>query len=204
MTSFQHVLRLCVIVSIAAAAIPAAQARPKVPRSVLKTFFETGDRPTQAQFSITSLDGDPSPIDPADFNFFIGTGGNHIFEGLAGAAMISDSSGHALPLAPGMVVGDVPTAGQFGSLIDSTINRLDDRYLLGLRFVRTDGVHYGYLDITIDSPLPAWPGYYGLTIHGWAFEDQPGTPIVTSFIPAPPTGCFALGIAAITACRRRR
>lgn len=204
MTGIQRVLRFVVVLAIAAAASPAAHARPKVPRTILKTFFEGGDRPSQAQFSITSLDGDPGSIDPPDFNFFIGSGGSHIFEGLAGAAMVSDSSGHALPLAPGMVVGDVPTSGQFGSLIDSTINRLDDRYLLGLRFVRPDGVHYGYLDVTIDSPLPAWPGYYGLTVHGWAFEDQPGTPITTSFIPAPPTGCFVFGIAAVSAYRRRR
>jgi len=29
--------------------------------------------------------------------------------------------------------GDIPTQDQFGTLIDSTVNRLDDRYLIGLR-----------------------------------------------------------------------
>ena len=182
-----------------AIAIPAI-ARPVVSSTVLKSYFQTGDRPTQAQFSITSLTGDPSPVDPPDFVLNRGTGSVHIFEGIAGAEMLSDGNGHALILADG--AGVRPTSGQFSSLIDSMLSIVDDRELIGLRFVRSDGVHYGFMDISIDSPVPGWPDHNALVIHGWAYESDANTEITAHYLPAPGTGSLVL--AAVAACIRRR
>src|SRR5262245_4826231 len=82
-------------------------------RDTLKTYFETGDVPTQQQFSITSPTGDPSPLDPPDFLLQRGSGGHHLFEGLFGAQVVSDGAGHGLPLGAGTVVG--PSSTQFAS-----------------------------------------------------------------------------------------
>src|SRR4051812_45122853 len=68
--------------------------------------------------------------------------------------------------------GDVPTQDQFGTLIDSMINGVDDRYLLGLReydsgstFLPGDIKRFGIGDTTPASPLGyVLPGS-GKTIH---------------------------------------
>jgi RHS repeat-associated protein len=78
-----------------------------VTSAILKTFFQTGDFPTQALVSRNIL--------------------KSFFE-----------------------KGDQPTAAQFGALIDSMVNRLDDRNLLGLKqydptlvYLAGDSVVYG-------------------------------------------------------------
>jgi len=89
-------------------------------RQTLKTYFETGDVPTQDQFydARTPLkdrfqDGDiPTQDDFAD-------------------ALI------ARPVLKSFFqTGDKPTQAQFGALIDSALNCIDDRDLLGLRVTR--------------------------------------------------------------------
>lgn len=174
-----------------------------VTREVLKTYFETGDVPTQEQFAITSPTGDPDGANPPDLLFSrVSTSAPaFIWRDLGDGGFLSDGAGHALFLADGETLR--PTSGQFATLIDSTVNIIEDRYLLGLRFWRPDGFHYGYLDISFDAPLPGWPDYTGFTIHGWAYETEPNTPIVARFIPAPGAGAAVLGAAGLLAARRR-
>jgi hypothetical protein len=63
------------------------------------------------------------------------------------------------------------------------------RGYVGLEFELDDGIHYGYMDLQVFSaPAP------GGRLYGWAWETQPGVPILTGAIPEPSTSvCFLLG-----------
>ncbi len=53
------------------------------------------------------------------------------------------------------------------------------RAFAGIEFEAADGIHYGYLDITIP------PRGRGGFINGWAYESEPNIAIRTAFIPEP-------------------
>lgn len=196
MTTFH---RAVFVAAVILGTIPAA-AYPIVPRSILKTFFQTGDVPNQDQFlNITNPTGVVASGETPDIQFIYGTGAVHLMEGLGGTEFLTDGSGHPLFLS----VGDRPTSGQFGSVIDSALNMVDDRALMAFRFTRTDGIHYGFMDFSIGAPLPGFPTEHALNIHGWAYETEPNTPITVFSIPAP-GACTLMGIGAVVAMRRRR
>jgi RHS repeat-associated protein len=96
-------------------------------------FFQTGDKPTQPQFS-TMLDSMVNFVDDRDF---IGlreynpalsyvTGDTAIIN-----QMIYQASGSVT--LPGFHNGDVPTQRQFAAQLDSMVNFVDDRDFIGLR-----------------------------------------------------------------------
>ncbi|MCE9618640.1 MAG: hypothetical protein K8R92_01875 [Planctomycetes bacterium] len=170
---------------------PAAWARPKVPRNILKTYFETGDKPSSAQFAVL--------IDSSVFQFQItsGVGGAHTIEGLEpGNGILMDTSGIKR-----FGIGDtIPTDSLYAQAVNLSAFTLDDRYLIGMRFMQNNQAHFGYMDVSVDSPLPGQDGHFGLTIHYWAYEDLPNTPITV--VPAP--GVLSGALAGAGLMRRRR
>ena len=69
---------------------------------------------------------------------------------------------------------------------------------IGVEFAAADGLHYGYLDIS------AGPGYGGFTFYGWAYESQPGVPIVAGAVPEPSSLLLASsGLLAVASKRWR-
>jgi hypothetical protein len=58
--------------------------------------------------------------------------------------------------------------------------RFTERSFIGIEFEAEDGIHYGYFDI---SPAP----YISprVTVNGWAWETQPGVPILAGQVPEP-------------------
>ena len=70
---------------------------------------------------------------------------------------------------------------------------------IGVEFAAADGIHYGYLDIA------AGPGYAGITFYGWAYESQPGVPIVAGSVPEP-AGLLLItgGVIVVLNARSRR
>ncbi len=70
---------------------------------------------------------------------------------------------------------------------------------VGIEFEAEDGIHYGYLDIR------AGKGYAGITLYGWAWETEPGKPIVAGLVPEPSSALLAgMGLAFMLAGRGRR
>lgn len=73
-----------------------------------------------------------------------------------------------------------------------------ERSTIGIEFEAEDGTHYGYFDV---SPAP----YIAprITLHGWAWETQPGVPILAGQVPEP-SALLLLGLTATTLLMRRR
>lgn len=69
---------------------------------------------------------------------------------------------------------------------------------VGIEFEIDGNIHYGYLDIT------AGKGYAGITLHGWAYETEPGMPILAALVPEPShTLMVGVGLLSLIARRKR-
>jgi hypothetical protein len=69
---------------------------------------------------------------------------------------------------------------------------------VGIEFEIEGNIHYGYLDIT------AGKGYAGITLHGWAYETEPGVPIIAALVPEPShTLMVGVGLLSLIARRTR-
>lgn len=71
------------------------------------------------------------------------------------------------------------------------------RSFLGFEFKIDGEEHYGYFDIS------SFPGSFGATLNGWAYESEPGQAIATAFIPEPSLSVMTM-IAIISVSLRRR
>ena len=55
------------------------------------------------------------------------------------------------------------------------------RGFIGIEFELADGLHYGYFDIVLSGDAA------GAALLGWAYETQPGVPILAGAVPEPST-----------------
>jgi hypothetical protein len=186
-------------VLVASVARPAhALILPIVPRSILKTYFERGDKPTESQFG--------SLIDSA-LNVMVHEDNPTLsLDGIA----VSGTTNNALRLAEGQIIdgtltftapGNHPVleplwAGEFG--------------FLPLRF--TDGgtanSYYGYLQIQMESaPVPDEifadvsepPAIY---VQYLSYNSSSNVPVTATLIPEPTALAIIVPVAALL--RRRR
>lgn len=166
-------------------------------RNVLKTYFETGDVPTEDQFA--------NLID-STLNLVLNYG--------------SDIESHAADLdAVGGIAGDSSgNAERFeaGDTIDSFIHRIDDGVyvgsssdwpgkhgFLGLQFELPDvsgsglgpTTHYGFVEMSVDGPASSTP--YAIHVYGFAYEGDPDRPIIISHIVPEPAGFVLLAMGLI-------
>jgi hypothetical protein len=120
----------------------------------------------------------------------------------------STSSQFALPLSAGSHIGPSATfndAQSLGSLkfIYTEFNLANSwfngqRAFVGIQTVDGSDAHFGWLDATYDNET--------LTVHSWAYESTPNTPISAGAIPEPSvTALITAGILlAFVFFRRRR
>lgn len=144
-------------------------------RETLKTYFETGDVPTQEQFSnlIDSL--------------------IHYTEDRHLLGLVTLSDGKAALLPEGMTVGPLSTFAPVAGLSDEWAGQLG---FAGLAFTENSETHYGYLQIRSGEPgssgAPGGPTLYPMFVAYFVFESLADTPIVTSSVPEPST--LVLGV----------
>jgi len=70
---------------------------------------------------------------------------------------------------------------------------------IGIEFASSLGTHYGYIDID------AGPGFDGITLYGWAYETQPGVPMLAGQVPEPSLSVLlSIGLATLIARRHRK
>lgn len=102
---------------------------------------------------------------------------------------------------PGNTVWDASsyTLAQWMMLLDNNTHEMvgggtwfgEHEMFLGLRFDAADGVHYGWVRMSVYSE------YGGATIHDWAYNTVPGEGLVAGVVPEPSTiALFLIGIVA--------
>jgi hypothetical protein len=80
-----------------------------------------------------------------------------------------------------------------------TFSNFNGRGAIGIEFESELGIHYGYFDIY------AGPSYAGIVLYGWAYETQPGVPIMVGQIPEPSISVLlSIGLAILIARRHRK
>jgi len=156
----------------------------KVPRAVLKEYFQTGDKPTQSQFA-DMIDSSLNLVDDGTVRFLTvdSTGGERLDAGSL--------------IGPGL------------SFIDSsTVAGLSDTWLgnsgfLALAFFQNSELHYGYLQM--HSGVPGSTNPYAITVEYLVYEDQPNTSLLTTSVPEPGTIVLAaMGLAGLLGWQWRK
>ena len=72
------------------------------------------------------------------------------------------------------------------------------RAYAGFEFERNGQKHYGYFDWSMAEQST------GFTLHGWAWETEPGRPIIAGAVPEPGSICLGLLSGACLLLHRRR
>jgi PEP-CTERM motif len=137
-----------------------------VNRTILKSFYETGDRPTQQNFGnlIDSMINLPS-------------------DGFTYTGSIADPAGLGGMLSEGDEVGSGALFSGVAGLGEDWVGQSG---FLGISLEINAQTHYGYLQIT------AAPGdQYPMFVEYFVYETQPNTPITTANVPEPGTLAFA-------------
>jgi hypothetical protein len=194
---------LCLI-AVASTAIlfgcPAARGAV-VPRSVLKTFFETGDVPTQDQFSN-----------------LIDSYVHHTDDGLdlVGIGSIPDSTGAGRALRVGGDVGINETLPDTYSGIwkpyptppGTTLPQMCSMFcgtsgFLPLKYAGADGPHFGFLQIDMGADPGTSPGA-AIYVTQLVWESSPNTTLTTFAVPEPTAlGLLLVGLMSILCTRSR-
>ena len=155
--------------TLSLAVLPNVAWAAKVPRSVLKEYFQTGDKPTASQFSalIDSIIHRTEDRDLLGMKAHSDGGGALVTEGtLIGPDSYTQVEG----------LSDI-WAGQSG--------------FLALSFLENSEVHYGYLQLRAGDP--GTTDVYPMFVKYFVYEDQPGVPIEATAVPEPSS--LVLGIA---------
>ena len=185
------------ILSTARPAIAAIESR-----SILKTYFETGDTPTEQQFA--------SLID-SQFNLLIDFGSSIESHSVRTSRLGIRSAGSEQKLARFGVGDPIGPAGPGeGWVLEGSVGATSDWVgesgFLGLEFeLDTTGIattHYGFVQMSVDGPSSATP--YAIRVDAFAYQTEPNTPITTFTIPEPGTCLLALAGLSALGLRRSR
>ncbi len=178
---------------------------PLDPRSILKTYFETGDIPTESQFqnlidSMLTLELIPGPsIDQHSLSLDAATGG-FLQDALGQSVLLGEGARVDGNLAPGESYASPLSVGAGSGLPGES-------GYLALSFDLPDGgggttTHYGFLEIAVEDAASSDP--YAIELVGFAYETTPHTPVTTFALPEPGTGLLlALGLVVSALFRRR-
>lgn len=191
-------LKTFVILSVLLpACLPATHAAIES-RDVLKTYFESGDVPTERQFS--------NLID-SSINLYVGYGESadtHTVTSVTGG-IAADASGRAQLLTEGQTFDPAAVTLLGTASVGDGSDWPGESGFLAFTFDLGDAgaatTHAGFLQMSVDGPAAATP--YAINVIGFAYETVPDTPITTFAIPEPSiTFLIALGAACLTALRR--
>ena len=190
-----------VVVAIAISSSPARAAIE--PRSILKTFFETGDVPTEDQFG----DVFDSYIHQTDDGLTL-VGIGLIPDGTArGIAIRTGGNVGINELLPDTFAGD--WGGPFASPSNLNLPQMCANFCgtsgyLPLKYESADGTaHYGFLRVSMENDPGVSPGP-AIFVHGWAWESSANTTITTFAVPEPTVAAMLIVALPLAFARRRR
>jgi hypothetical protein len=169
------------------------------PRSILKTFFESGDVPTQDQFS-NLIDSYIHQTD--DGLTLIGIGGTP--DGSAG--------GRAIRVGGNVGINELlpdTFSGSWRSPQSTSLPQMCSAFcgtsgFLPLKYEGLDGAHYGFLQIDMGADPGVSPGA-PIFVTQWVWESSANTTLTTFAAPEPTTLALLLvGLTPALRLRRRR
>lgn len=168
-------------------------------RDQLKTYFETGDIPTEEQF----VDLIDSVVD-LEFTFGSFNDGHSVTAPNGGISV--GNNGWAIGHLQDAVIGPGLTYESTGGLGTGSVWPGFAGFL-GFRFeIQEPGLaptlHYGFLEMSVDGPATATP--HAIRITGVAYETTPNAPITTFSIPEPTSATLAGLVMVCCWCARRR
>lgn len=138
-------------------------------------------------------------------------------------SMTPSAGGEVEALTRGSIIGS-DTSTLVGSLHHHTDNRGSGGFglnslqfqnaFIGVEFVAADGIHYGWIqyqgfshpDSLIDTPIGLFhppAGALGGLVNSWAYETEPGKPIIVGIVPEP-SSVMLVGTGIFILLRRRR
>ena len=167
------------------------------PRSILKTFFESGDVPTQDQFS-NLIDSFIHQTD--DGLTLIGIGGTP--DGSA--------AGRAIRVGGNVGINELlpdTFSGSWRSPQSTSLPQMCSAFcgisgFLPLKYEGLDGPHYAFLQIGMGADPGASPGA-PIFVTQWVWESSPNTALITFAVPEPTSlALLFLGLPAILGRRR--
>jgi hypothetical protein len=170
-----------------------------VPRAILKTFFETGDVPTQDQFS-NLID---SYIHQTDDGLTL-TG--------IGATPDGTASGRAIRVGGNVGINETlpfTLGGIWKSPQSTALPRMCSTFcgtsgFLPLKYEGLDGAHYGFLQIDMGTDPGASPGA-PIYVTQWVWDSSSNTTLTTFAVPEPATFALLLvGLTPVLGSRRKR
>lgn len=132
-------------------------------RSILKSYFQTGDTPTEEQFGNLI----ESVVNFMDDDHLLGV--HTAADG--GGAILGD----------GAVIGSGLAYGPAEGLSSDWIGQSG---FLAMSFEQDSQTHYGFLQIT-GAGGPGATDPYPMFVEYFVFENEPGAAITTSFVPEP-------------------
>lgn len=181
----QRLVRLLCTVSILLTVTHRLPA-PTLPRNILKTFFEKGDKPTQQQFG-TLIDSfateTPDGLSIVGIGVSAYTAGSpfnpatkqYVDAIIGPSTTFAPVGGSAIPLP----VMETEFGGQSGFLA------------LQLTSPGSSGLYYGFFQIRMEDPLAIDPP--GIHVDYFAFNTTPGEAITAASVPEP----AAVGLVAV-------
>jgi hypothetical protein len=195
---------VAILVAAAVTMTSSAAYSAVVPRTILKSYFETGDVPTQDQFS-NLID---SYIHQTDDGLT-----------LVGIGMVPDSTarGFAIRANGNVGINEVlpdTFAGDWGGPYSTpsglSLPKMCDEFCgetgyLPLKYSNSTGtdMHYGFLRITMENDPGTSPGP-AIFVHGWAWESSANTAITTFAVPEPTAAVLLVAATSVLARRRGR
>ncbi len=163
-------------------------------REVLKSYFQTGDKPTQQQFA-TLIDSNLN----AHLSFG-NTPEEHAIS-LDSGQIAVDIQGKVRAFAAGETIDGNDDFGGIGD--DVVFNPLATGGVVyaGIQFGLGGAQHFGFLQMQQDGPGSATP--FAIHLHHFVYEDQPNTPITTFYQPIPEPGTWLVLLPALSVLWRR-
>lgn len=178
--TFRSIGFAVVVVAVALTAVSTVSRAAEQTRDTLKTYFETGDVPTQQQFA-NMIDSYISLSEDRDLLGLRNAPGG-LAELLSAGELIDSSS-------------------VFGPAVGLGSDWIGQSGFVGLTFQENAQVHFGYVHIITD--VDGLGTLYPIGIDRFGFDDVPGAGITIAAIPEPSTCALLLGGTSLLGLARR-
>jgi hypothetical protein len=195
-----HLRRAATALFVVALGVSPVANAALVSRNILKTFFQTGDVPTQQQFAtlIDSMVNISEDGDRLNLYFDYGpTVGDHTVS-LGRAWLFAQSSdGNLINFQSGRSIGPASLEQVLvkGGLLGASSLWAGQSGFLGLQFELVDAgiisTHYGFVQMSVDDASSLTP--YAIHVDGFAYETTANTSITASSVVPVPAAFWLFG-----------